>query len=257
MRVGRTLALGLLVCALGARAQTQTLTPTLTPTQTPTPTPTPTLTPTPAQTLSPLRLARLHWLESRLDEGRESATHWWTAWTFAFGVALAGQAVGSATIHDAAFESSLRVGALKTALGFISMVVQPLPLNFGSKSRRARPPQTEAELEARMLDAEARMHRAARSERRGRQWWVHAAGLAVNLGGTAWLWFHDHQPQLALTGFVTGGLVGEARIFTQPTDAIEWEEQLDAAGPDGIPVEPTVRFELRPIPNGGALALRF
>lgn len=170
---------------------------------------------------------RLEWLEARLAGEREAAAAWWSAWVFTFGAALGVQATLGFALDDETPKVALRVSAAKTALGFASMVLQPLPQALGP-ARPSPAPVGEAALRERLAAAEGRLRRAARMEALGQGPWAHLAGLAVNLAGSLWLWLHHDQPRLAATSFLLGGLVGELRILTQPGGAVEALEALEA-----------------------------
>lgn len=69
--------------------------------------------------------------------------------------------------------------------------------------------------------ARAALERAARSERRGRHWMRHAEAVLLNAIGIGILGFGYGYWTDALVNTGVGLLVGEIRIFTQPTGSID------------------------------------
>jgi hypothetical protein len=167
------------------------------------------------------------------------------------------QATLGFTLDDEALKPALRVSAAKTALGFASMLLLPLPQALGPAQPPA-PPSGEAALRGRLAAAEARLRRAARMGALGKSAWARLAGLAVNLTGALWLWLHHDQPRLAATSFLAGGLVGELRILTQPTGAEEALAALEAGGaPQARARARSVDWALAPGPGALLVVGRF
>jgi hypothetical protein len=205
--------------------------------------------------LGPEGFARLRAIERALDAGERDAQAWWTAWLFGLSAAAALQTAASLGVeHDAPV---LQIGALRAAVGAASVALVPLPAAFAPGALRAMPEGTGADRVAKLQAAEGWLRRSARVERLGKSWWPRAGGLLLNTAGSLWLWLHAQRPGTAALSFVVGSLVGEAKIYTQPTAAIEAEERLlEPSAPAALEspgAAPRVRWTLSAGP--GALVL--
>lgn len=96
-------------------------------------------------------------------------------------------------------------------------------------------------------EAQARqaLERAAKSQRRGRHWMRHAEGAFLNLIGIAILGFGYGYWTEALVNTALGTVVGEIRIFTQPTGSTRFSIEVTPVvlgGGDGAGAGILVRF---------------
>ncbi|HKQ70785.1 MAG TPA: hypothetical protein VJT73_15670 [Polyangiaceae bacterium] len=60
---------------------------------------------------------------------------------------------------------------------------------------------------------------SAASERLGRSFIPHVAGLSLNLAAGLYLWLQEDRPMSGLVAFGGGALVTELKIFTEPITA--------------------------------------
>ena len=204
--------------------------------------------------------ARLRVIQRTLDEGEAAAQLWWGGWLFGLATASAAQAVAALSVSAQA-QPLLQVGALKAGIGAASVLLVPFPAASGAAPLRALPEGTAADRLEKLRLAESLLHRAAAVERLGRSWVPRAGGLLLNGAASLWLWLRQDRPAAAALTFALGTAVGEAKIWTQPTAAIEAEQALgEASAPSvergpGAPGPaarrvPAVRWSLGPVPGG-------
>jgi hypothetical protein len=205
--------------------------------------------------LPPEGLVRLRAIERALDAGERDAQAWWTAWLFGLSAAAALQT--AASLGAERDIPVLQVGAVRAAVGAASVVLVPLPAAFAPGALRAMPEGTGPDRIAKLKAAEEWLRKSAKVERLGKSWVPRVGGLVLNTAGSLWLWLREQRRGAALLSFGVGFLVGEAKIFTQPTAAIEAEERLlpgsTAAALEAPKPAPGVRWTLSAAP--GALVL--
>src|SRR5258708_25344487 len=134
----------------------------------------------------------------------------------------------------------MRVGAVKSGLGVLALLVFPLSTAFTPSRVRAMPETTETDRAAKARAAEAALREGADDERFGRSWVPHVASFGVNAAASLYLWRHDNLPVPAIESFALGMIVSEIQIFTRPTGARDF-------------VDRGVRASLAPYPGGLAV----
>lgn len=165
--------------------------------------------------------ARLAKITAALETGERDAKLWWASWLGIFGASMLGSDLLSYTTNDAANQRVERIGAVRSALGVFSVVLVDFPAAHGPAKLRALPESTPSERKAKLRAAETTLRNAAKVEQFGRSWFPHVASIVVNSAFTAWVWAGYHKPGSAAIAFTTGMLASEAKIFTQPTQAID------------------------------------
>ena len=204
--------------------------------------------------------ARLRSVEQALEAGEPAAQLWWGGWLFGLTTAAAAQGVASLSVSARA-QPLYQVGAVRAAIGAASVVLVPFPAAFAPARLRALPEGTAADRLEKLRLAEHLLRRAAMIERLGRSWVPRAGALLLNSAGSLWLWLREDRPASAAISFALGMAVGEAKIFTQPTAAIDAAEALlgvDApAAAGGAARGPALRWALWPAPGGVLLAGQF
>ncbi|MEO7093815.1 MAG: hypothetical protein ABI175_11230 [Polyangiales bacterium] len=162
--------------------------------------------------------ARAAKVEQALADDARRSRLWYTGWA-AFYTVATGFSVKiaiEAEDHDRRVGSS--VDAVRSGLGLLTTVLLVPP------SMTAPPPG-----EGDAANREAWLEKAAAAERRGRSWMVHVANAAVNAAGGGYLWLHEHRFVSGLVAFVSGTLIGELKIWTQPMTARDASDALHAA----------------------------
>jgi hypothetical protein len=156
--------------------------------------------------------ARGQFLESRLDERRDSIVLWQDGWTGIYGAALAFHGVRTVTNSDNDDQVANGVSALRALTAIALMRARPHPGRQGAEPMRAAgPPGSPERLEAgeAVLAASARRAGRARTLRR------HLANVGANLvfGGMILAF---GEPDDALVSTLLGIAGGEAVLLTAP-----------------------------------------
>jgi hypothetical protein len=174
-------------------------------------------------------------LRERLDRERAAARRWRWGWAAGFGAATALQAAGVLAEYtptgdfDESAETSLTVGAIKSAIGMTARIVAPIKV--------PRPAVT-GDACADLAAAEAAMARAAFSEKKS-FWLNHVGGLALHAGGTLYIGLTvDDAWGDAAISFGLGWTVGLISTYTQPRGV--WKEvrvaPMVAPGAQGLSI---------------------
>lgn len=167
---------------------------------------------------------RIAFLDRALDKAENESERWGGFWRATFQTAAAVQFGLSLAAKTDADRIDLLAGGIKASVGFTFATVFRLPAErhagpWADRSWR------EGDICARIAAAEEALERDARFEKRGRSIGMQALGLGFNIGvGVATFLMHKRLWSVVLAT-VTGTIVGEVRVFTQPTVA---SEGLDA-----------------------------
>ena len=115
------------------------------------------------------------------------------------------------------------VGAGTTAIGVVPLLIAPLDVVEDAHVLHAgilaAPPGDD--VCRRLADAETRLARDARNQEDGQRWWLHVANVALNTGVGLFLGLGYHHWGAGILNMVTGVIIGELIIYTQPTETIE------------------------------------
>ena len=185
--------------------------------------------------------ARLAWIDARLSRTAHH-TRLWRGWITA---GLAAATVAN-LIPVAFVAPDSRVdwytGSVTTIAGIVPLYIQPLPVlddaaalrvevqTLGPAGAAAGTPEV-----CRVLaDAEVRLARSAAAQANSQRWWWHAGNFALNAGVGLFLGIGFHHWLAGAFNFVSGAVIGEAIILTQPTgnvDDLEHYRLGDLAAP--------------------------
>jgi hypothetical protein len=150
-------------------------------------------------------------LRAHLVAAAPGVHRWNLGWALGFGGAAVAQFALAATktnpfgTFTTDYEETLYVGAIKSSIGALSRIVQPLRVIIP-------PPNADrcADLKA-LRDS---LSSIARNERNN-FWLTHLGGLALNLTGGFILW-HRRSFRVGATSFVMSYPVGPAAAYTMP-----------------------------------------
>ena len=199
--------------------------------------------------------ARLGFIERRLDEGQLSAQVWQYGWTGVFGVGMVAGAAQAAMADDGDERVYQIVGAVKSAGGLAQMLTDPLPARLGAEPLRKVPDGTpEGRLQRLALGERQLIDNAARAESRY-SWRLHLEGVTTNAIGGAVIYALGDSTD-ALVSTLSGILVGELQIWTQPWRAISDLDDYRAAFPSTM-ASRGIEWQLRPTLHGVEMAFRF
>ena len=171
---------------------------------------------------------RIVWMQARFDDGDGPSALWWYGW-LGVGAAIAvGSGVAAALVDDSDVRALLVVGAAQGLLGAITQLFFPLPSIWAADELRAMPESTPEERAAKRVRAEELLRRSAKAEAGGVSWLTHLGGLGLAITGGLILWLGYERLDLGLIDFGATLAVGELSIWTQPTGAVDDEEEYRA-----------------------------
>jgi hypothetical protein len=164
--------------------------------------------------------ARYSWLLAELAQSEGAHRTWWRAWTASYAVLALGQGTFALAIQDEGLRADATVGAVKTALGLVSLLLLPQTPRWAVSSLREMDSGTPKARRLRRLRAEELLQASASEERFGISWVPHVAAAATNLAG-AYILFHEYKRYVpGWLSLGSGTFVAELQILTQPTNAI-------------------------------------
>jgi len=165
---------------------------------------------------------RLGFVSERLRADARDARVWQWGWGLGFSALAVGQAGLALTRSDRGERAELYVGAGKSVLGLVPVLLVPVPAMrdagvidgqlaaaAGGDGRCALLP-----------EAELSLGRSADDEAFARSWLAHTATVAVNGGGLLLVGIGYHRWVTGSVGAVVGTVIGEIEIFTRPTGAL-------------------------------------
>lgn len=165
---------------------------------------------------------RLSLVSARLRADARDARVWTWGWGLGFSALAAGQAGLALTRADPGQRAELFVGAGKSALGLIPVLLLPVPARRDAGAIDARIAAS-ALPDARcavLPEAEQSLRRSADDEAFARSWLAHLGTVAVNAGGLLIAGVGYGRWGTGIAGALVGTLVGEISIFTRPTGAL-------------------------------------
>ncbi len=161
---------------------------------------------------------RLAFVEGALDRAGEQSAKWGGFWRATFQTTAVVQFALAKVAKRDADRIDLVAGGIKSSVGFVFALVFRLPAERHDGAWGDRP-WREGSLCERLASAEQALERDAKFERRGRSIGMQALGLGFNVAvGVVQFVMHRRLWSVALAT-LTGGTVGELRVFTQPTIA--------------------------------------
>lgn len=165
---------------------------------------------------------RLRWIDERLAHTAHQARLWTWAWGTGLVVATVGNLIPLAFVppND---RIDWYAGAATTVVGIVPLLIAPLEVVGDSRSLRAEMAawRNGADLCPLLASAEAKLVRDAKNQADGRRWWYHLANVVLNAGVGLFLGLGYHHWLAGGFNAVTGAVIGEAIIFTQPTASID------------------------------------
>ncbi len=172
---------------------------------------------------------RLGWIDAELAIGAHKAK----LWTWGWGIGIGGATIANIVpIPFVARQDRIDwyTGAATTIVGIVPLLIAPLDVIADSRELRARiaarppapvPGGPGLDVCPLLADAEARLIRDAKNQADGQRWWLHAGNVALNFGVGLFLGIGYHHWGAGAFNAVTGSLIGEAIILTQPTHTID------------------------------------
>ena len=114
-------------------------------------------------------------------------------------------------------------GAASTAIGIVPLLIAPLDVIADARALRLRlaAPVADGDVCPDLAFAEGLLIRDAQNQADGQRWWLHAGNVVVNAGVGLFLGLGFHHWLAGAFNFVSGTVIGEAIILTQPTGSID------------------------------------
>jgi hypothetical protein len=195
---------------------------------------------------------RLAYVERALERAEEQSAKWGGFWRAAFQTTAAVQFSLAKVAKKDADRIDLIAGGIKSSTGLVFAWVFRLPAERHEGPWGERP-WKEGPLCDRLASAELQLETDAKFEKRGRSIGMQALGLGFNVAVGVTTYFMHKRLWSVLLGMVTGGIVGEIRVFTQPTVATEAvaSYKTGVVAPTAWNVMPLVT----PHPGGGELGI--
>jgi hypothetical protein len=180
---------------------------------------------------------RLAWIDARLAHTARSARRWTWGWGLGIGVATVAN-LAPLPFVARADRVDWYTGAATTAVGVVPLLIAPLDVIADSRalhtrvsdaatlsaSARADPAvagETSSDVCVLVADAESLLLRDAKNQSDGQRWWLHAGNVVLNVGVGLFLGLGFHHWGAGALNAVSGSIIGEAIILTQPTGTIE------------------------------------
>lgn len=160
------------------------------------------------------QLARVN---EALAADRTTSLRWYLGWSSLFLTSAAVRAGLVLGAHDRDLVAESRVVLVTSLLGLLTTVPMP-PASLGTDEAPGEGA-SEDERRAYAERRRRRLDRAADIEELGRSPLAHFGGIVVNVSAGLYLWKIDHLPRAGMLTALTGIVVSEAKIATQPMRA--------------------------------------
>lgn len=184
--------------------------------------------------------ARLEFLESRLDEGRDRAQLWWRSWMGIFVIGVGFSTVNGALEDDGSNAAADYINAGKSVLGIADLTLRPHVARHGAERVRAIPKTTPERCRERLALAEKSMEQAADAGSQRWAWKAHLSSLVLNLAAALAVSEGWDDPGDGWRDFGISSVSGEANIWTHPTRAVDdWSDYRQRF--DGAPAAARAR----------------
>jgi hypothetical protein len=204
--------------------------------------------------------ARTTWLVGELSQSERSERTWWRAWAGSYAVLAVGQGAFALAVKDDGLRADATVGAVKTTLGLVAVLLLPQTSSWAVSSLREMDSATPQARRLRRLRAEELLQASADEETFGISWVPHVAAAATNLAG-AYILFHEYKRFVpGWLSLASGTFVAELQIVTQPTSSIRARDRYGRAfrpARAGRVTSPPLAWSVAPTLGGLVLSCSF
>jgi len=168
---------------------------------------------------------RLAWIDTHLTETARRARIWTWGWGAGLVVATGANLVPLAFV-PADQRIDWYVGAGTTVIGIVPLLIAPLDVIADARDLRQQIARrsgedSDADVCRLLADAEARLARDAANQIDGQRWWLHVGNVVLNAGVGLFLGLGFHHWGAGALNAISGSVIGEAIILTQPTGSID------------------------------------
>jgi hypothetical protein len=196
---------------------------------------------------------RLQRISGVLDDQSRKMNIWNWGWGLGFAAASAAQYGAVFLVDDEGRKVDLVAGGSKAFIGAASVLVLPLGVEEA--------PESTGDVCADLAEAEKRLIEGVRQQRKGRTLFRHSQGVALNVVTVFIVGFGWDRWIEGLIGALIGTAVGEVRIWTQPTGAIDTLRKYREGKLSGLPTSSETAWSVVPVVSqdhvGGAFVLSF
>ncbi len=163
--------------------------------------------------------ARLGEVNEVIGKNAAASRRWFWGWmAFYTGVEVY-DAIVYATADERGVKTDAAVTLIKTGIGMVALAISAPPTLFAS-TLEIPANATKEERAALLAERQRLLEREAKSERFGHSILSHIGALAVNTAGFVYTLVKEDVPGRATFNFVSGVIVGELQIWTQPSSAM-------------------------------------
>jgi hypothetical protein len=173
---------------------------------------------------------RLEWIDRRLSHAAPGMRIWNWGWAIGIGAAGLGTLIAAPFVSPES-RVDYYTGAGAAAIGVLPFILAPPQVIGDAHDLHAKltskPPVSDDEVCDLLADAENKLVGSARNAQLMTSWYAHMGNLAFNTGIVLFEGLVFHRWTGGLINGVSGFVIGEAVIFTQPTQIIRDREAYD------------------------------
>jgi len=174
-----------------------------------------------AQSCDAATEARLQFLETRLDEGRDNTLLWWRSWLAIFSIGAVFGTTSGLLEDNNEIAAAQFITASKSVLGIAQLTLRPHVGRHGADRIRAIPKDSAAHCAERLRLAEQTMEASAEDANMRWSWKRHMASLVLNLGAGVIVAEACDEPGQGWQDFGVSQVSSELHLWTHPTRATD------------------------------------
>ncbi|HXU61308.1 MAG TPA: hypothetical protein VN962_06365 [Polyangia bacterium] len=168
--------------------------------------------------------ARLVWIDQRLMREAPRMKFWNWGWAIGIGGAGVGTLI-AAPFANPEDRIDYYTGAVAAAIGVAPFIFSPPRVVGDARELHGKltgaPPRTDTEVCQLLVDAEGKLVRDARNAHATTAWWAHVGNVVFNAGIVLFEGLAYQRWTGGLINGISGVVVGEAVILSQPTRNID------------------------------------
>ncbi|MBP1677088.1 MAG: hypothetical protein H6Q20_1647 [Bacteroidetes bacterium] len=204
---------------------------------------------------------RIDYIQQALEQVAPTVSCWWYGWLGAYSAATGVQAAIGFTTDNKVLKQDMLLGSVTTLLGAGLQALTPMNTGSAAKQITQLPDSTPEQKIYKLQKAEELFEAAARTEKNGRSWKIHALNSAVNLGSGLVTWLgYKRSVWDGVSNFLINSAISELQIWTQPTRTLRnYRKYCRQFNPDSVSVAQNTMPEyfLRSYPGGVSFTIVF
>lgn len=160
---------------------------------------------------------KIDFIQQQFAQNAEHSKTWQYGWLGFLSTATVVQGVGANVVDDDKLQYDMSVGAVTSFLGAADLLMNPMPSHNFSEQLHVMQTQNQQQKNAKLIQAEAWLAKAAAREAQEKSWTTHFLSTLVNgLAGLA-VAYDDKRPIDGWLTFASGVAVSQFKIYTSPT----------------------------------------